>query len=187
MNAKRFGTSAETTLRAFLQARGYLVIRSAASKCLDLVCVRPTAVYGLEVKATHGNVYYASRNKNAIEQQKELVKMGDDYPAIRTYFAVKFLDGFEVFAPYETICRRGGGVPIEEFFPHLLHSPNIPPIVPRETDAYLERAYSEDIYADDRGPPLSLVYKPGVGFRPTGYAQPNAVTDDRDGQGGGTD
>jgi hypothetical protein len=35
-----------------------------------------------------------------------------------------------VFPPYETVMRRGEGVPIEHFFPVLRHSPNIPPIVP---------------------------------------------------------
>ena len=135
MTAKRFGTSAETALRAFLRARGYLCIRSAASKCLDLVCASPSLVYGLEVKATHGNVHYVSRNAVSKVQHDELVDIEITYPCVKTQYVVRFMDGFEVFPPFETVMRRGKGIPIEEFFPVLLHSPNKPPIVPHGSDA----------------------------------------------------
>jgi len=170
MTAKGYGTRAENELRAILQAKGYLVIRSAASKCLDLVCVRPGIVYGLEVKATHGNVYYSSRNPDSKEQREELINIRETYD-LKTLYAVRFLSGWEVFDPYQTIMRRGCGQPLDEAFPILRSiavSPNIPPIVPRElTGEEIERCANA----------MNL---------PPSYVAPRCG-DDRDGQGGGTE
>ena len=133
MNNKRYGLRAETALRDVLVARGYLCIRSAASKVLDLVCVRPRGrndylPWGIEVKATSGDVVRISRNGKQREQYEELVRIVHTYP-ILTWYAVRWGDAtFEFFYPRE-IMHRGSGLSIDVLFPDLQrHTGNNPPI-----------------------------------------------------------
>ena len=133
MNNKRYGLRAETALRDVLVARGYLCIRSAASKVLDLVCVRPGGQgdlypWGIEVKATSGDVMRVSRNGKQREQYEEILRLTRVYP-IEICYAIRWGDGtFEFFYPQE-IMRRGGGLSIDVMFPDLQRlTGNNPPI-----------------------------------------------------------
>ena len=135
MNNKRYGLRAETALRDVLVARGYLCIRSAASKVLDLVCVRPRGQsdylpWGLEVKATSGDVMRVSRNGKQREQYEELLRIVRVYP-ILIWYAVRWGDAtFEFFYPRE-IMRQGDGLSIDVVFPGTrTMSPNVTTVTP---------------------------------------------------------
>ena len=133
MNPNRLGNRAETALRDILMARGYLCIRSAASKVLDLVCFGPSDPYGvgIEVKASKTDVVRASRTKRQKEQHEELMRMPRMYHALSTMYAVRWADdSYELFDPTESILRRGGGYSLEVEFPDLRYPPSNPPIVP---------------------------------------------------------
>lgn len=139
MNNKRYGLKAETALRDILMARGYLCIRSAASKVLDLVCVPPRGhyVYGIEVKRTSGDALYCSRTKMQKEQHAELIRQEANYEGLVNVYAVMFGDGrVEVFDSGLDILREHEGVLFGTFFPDVTHDllipPNTPPIVPQE-------------------------------------------------------
>jgi hypothetical protein len=140
------------------------VIRSAASKCLDLICVDRESVSGLEVKSTRDNTLYVSRTRRQQEQHAELCRINDETVAGTAYVVRWEPEGvYEVFWCFETIMRRGHGVSLDIVFPGLRSAPNNPPIVPRkETLAQVCKDHAEG-HADKYG------------------------CDDRDGQGGGTD
>ena len=137
MNNKRHGQKAETALRDIHNAEGYLCIRSAASKLVDLVCVDPRGlVWLLEVKATTDKAVYMSRTAYQREQHAGMKEKMYHYGSleIRFRYVVRFGDGhYEVFSPLDEIMREGEGKPLEDVLP-LRASPNIPPIVPREDD-----------------------------------------------------
>jgi len=139
MSAKSYGQRAETVLRDELQRRGYLVIRSAASKALDLVCVRPDGTpVGLECKRTHhARALYISKSKMMQEQRAYLCAVERRYN-MQVYYAVWWGAGeFEFFCPDETILRAGRGISLSIAFPSwgtrlssLPSSPNTPPYSP---------------------------------------------------------
>jgi len=161
MSNKGRGQRAETGLRAILQARGYLVIRSAASKVYDLVCVDEGGfVFFLEVKSVKSHCYRVSRTAMTKEQHAQMQRDADRYGSRDVVFAycVRFPDGeYKFYPPYSEIMPQHEGASLDAVFP-VRNPPNIPPIVPREGVAH---------------------YHPGVSIREDG--------DDRDGQGGGTD
>jgi len=139
MSTKSYGQRAETVLRDELQRRGYLVIRSAASKALDLVCVRPDGVpVGLECKRTHyGRVLYISKSKDMQEQRAYLCAVERRYN-MQVFYAVWWGNSeFEFFYPDETILKAGHGISLSFAFPSCgtrlssVHSPpNTPPYSP---------------------------------------------------------
>ena len=139
MSNKSRGQRAETALRAILQARGYLVIRSAASKVYDLVCVDEGGfVFFLEVKSVKdGHCFRVSRTKMTREQHAQMnedsVRYG--YDNIAFVYCVRFPDGeYRVYPPETEIMPQHEGVALDYAFP-VRNTPNIPPIVPQEDDA----------------------------------------------------
>jgi len=151
MSNKGRGQRAETALRAILQARGYLVIRSAASKVYDLVCVDEGGfVAFLEVKSVKGYCFRVSRTAMTKEQHaqmnRDLARYGND----QTYFlyGVRFPDGeYRFYGPETEIMPQHEGMSLDFCFP-TRNTPNIPPIVPRESDA---RVVLDDGSKDNRG------------------------------------
>jgi len=119
MNNKRYGLKAETMLRDILKGRGYLVIRSAASKVIDLIvldlgCEGNT--YGLEIKRTSGDVVRISRTAYGREQREQLLRIDEQYP-IYLWYAVMFGDGtVELFRPMYVVFRKGEGIKFDDFF-----------------------------------------------------------------------
>jgi len=138
MSTKSYGQRAETVLRDELQRRGYLVIRSAASKALDLVCVRPNGVpVGLECKRTHhARVLYISKSAMMREQREYLCAVERRFN-LQVFYAVWWDHGeFEFFYPDEMILKAGHGVSLSFAFPHIQRlsalpsPPNTPPYSP---------------------------------------------------------
>lgn len=133
MNNKRHGLRAETALRDVLNARGYLCIRSAASKLVDLVCVSPSgSVSFMEVKAVSGNVYRISRTAFQREQHLEMRKWEDRFGSVRVSFlyAIRFGDGrYEFFDLDQDTFRITEGAPLDVQFPDR-SLPTTPPYSP---------------------------------------------------------
>ena len=166
MSNKSRGQRAETVLRAILQARGYLVIRSAASKVYDLVCVDEGGfVFFLEVKSvkTHSHCFRVSRTAMTKSQHAQMNADAKRYGAIDGVFfayAVRFPDGeYRIYGCEREIMPQHEGIPLDTAFPPR-NTPNIPPIVPQETDA---------LDTDEA------------------QYRVECIREDRDGQGGGTD
>lgn len=138
MSNKSFGQSAETALRDVLKANGYLCIRSAASKLIDIVCIDPRGLTWLfEVKATHNTAVYMSRSAYQREQFEAFKEYMYRFATLETRFryVVRFRDGhFEVFTPLDEIMREGKGKPLADVLPVRI-PPNKPPIVPQDTVA----------------------------------------------------
>lgn len=135
MSNKSRGQRAETALRAILQARGYLVIRSAASKVYDLVCVDEGGfVLFLEVKSVkHGDVFRVSRTAMTREQHAQMQSDQRRYGGTDVAFAyvVRFPDGeYDVYGCEREIMRQHEGFSLDEAFPVRI-TPNKPPIVPQ--------------------------------------------------------
>lgn len=133
MNNKRYGLKAETMLRDILVGRGYLCIRSAASKVIDLIVfdprVHPTLPVGVEVKRTSGDVVYVSRTANQREQRDQLRSILWRYDLIPVY-AVMFGDGtVELFNLDLEVFRKGEGHPFDDWFPDR-SLPTQPPYSP---------------------------------------------------------
>jgi len=81
------GRRAEWELRDILEARGCYVIRSAASKNIDLIAVEPNgACVGYEVKSTSENRLSLS-NSYAREQLHGHMRLAE---RISVYYAVRF-------------------------------------------------------------------------------------------------
>ena len=142
MSNKSRGQRAETALRAILQARGYLVIRSAASKVYDLVCVDEGGfVFFLEVKSVKdGHCFRVSRTAMTREQHAQMYRDAERYGAIDGVFfayAVRFPDGeYRVYGCERTIMPQHEGIPLDVAFPVRI-TPNNPPIFPQEGDALM--------------------------------------------------
>ena len=140
MSNKSRGQRAETALRAILQERGYLVIRSAASKVYDLVCVdKGGFVFFLEVKSVKSDYccYRVSRTAMTKAQHAQMNADAKRYGAIDGVFfayAVRFPDGEYRIYGGRDIMPQHEGVSLEEAFPVRI-TPNNPPIVPHEGDA----------------------------------------------------
>ena len=138
MSNKSRGQRAETALRAILQARGYLVIRSAASKVYDLVCVDEGGfVFFLEVKSVKTHCYRVSRTQMTREQHAAMQRDAERYGSEDVFFAyvVRFPDGeYRLYGPEREIMPQHEGVSLDEAFP-VRNTPNNPPIVPQDTDA----------------------------------------------------
>ncbi len=121
MSNKSRGQRAETALRAILQDRGYLVIRSAASKVYDLVCVDEGGfVVFLEVKSVKGDVFRVSRTAMTREQHAQMLRDTERYGSEDVIFAyaVRFSDGeYRVFVPEREIMPFFDGVSLDEAFP----------------------------------------------------------------------
>lgn len=139
MSNKSRGQRAETALRAILQERGYLVIRSAASKVYDLVCVDEGGfVFFLEVKSVKdGHCFRVSRTKMTREQhaqmQRDLERYGSD--DVLFLYGVRFPDGeYRFYGAEREIMPQHEGFDLDVAFPVRI-APNNPPIVPQETDA----------------------------------------------------
>lgn len=138
MSNKSRGQRAETALRAILQARGYLVIRSAASKVYDLVCVDEGGfVVFLEVKSVKdGHCFRVSRTRMTREQHAQMQSDQRRYGGTDVTFAyvVRFPDGeYRVYGCEREIMTQHEGFSLDEAFPVRI-TPNIPPIVPHESD-----------------------------------------------------
>ena len=135
MSNKGRGQRAETALRAILQARGYLVIRSAASKVYDLVCVDEGGfVFFLEVKSVKNHCYRVSRTAMMKEQHAQMQRDASRYGADNVGFAyaVRFPDGeYRFYGSYWEMMPQHEGLSLDFMFPQR-NTPNIPPIVPRE-------------------------------------------------------
>jgi len=139
MSNKSRGQRAETALRAILQERGYLVIRSAASKVYDLVCVDEGGyVFFIEVKSVKdGHCFRVSRTAMTREQhaqmQRDLERFGSD--EVYFLYAIRFPDGeYRFYGCEREIMPQHEGVSLDLAFPPR-NTPNIPPIVPRTDDA----------------------------------------------------
>jgi len=143
MSHKSVGIKAETGLRTILQARGYVVIRSAASKSLDLVIVRPKPYpsMGLEVKSNGtGRI---DLRKNSKEQWEELCKMEQD--GYKVYYAICWRkaalggDLYELFRPSAgPIYYMGTGIHLDTLLcsrtTELARSPQYTPYSPPRTE-----------------------------------------------------
>lgn len=138
LSNKSRGQRAETALRAILQERGYLVIRSAASKVYDLVCADEGGfVFFIEVKSVKGSTFRVSRTEMTKEQHAQMQRDYDRYGSDDVYFiyAVRFPDGeYRIFGCESEIMPQDGGVSLDVAFPMRI-TPNNPPIVPRGSDA----------------------------------------------------
>ena len=136
MSNKSRGQRAETALRAILQARGYLVIRSAASKVYDLVCVDEGGfVFFIEVKSVKdGHCFRVSRTAMTREQHAQMRRDMMRYGAIdRVFFAyaVRFPDGeYRFYGAEREIMPQHEGLSLDVAFPVRI-TPNKPPIVPQ--------------------------------------------------------
>ena len=142
MSNKSRGQRAETALRAILQARGYLVIRSAASKVYDLVCADEGGfVFFLEVKSVKsGYCFRVSRTAMTKAQHAQMnadaERYGCDNSVVFAY-AVRFPDGeYRIYGCEREIMPRDEGVSLDEAFP-VRNTPNKPPIVPHGDDALM--------------------------------------------------
>ena len=136
MSNKSRGQRAETALRAILQERGYLVIRSAASKVYDLVCVDEGGfVLFLEVKSVKdGHCFRVSRTKMTREQHAQMQRDNERYGGFDVVFmyAVRFPDGeYRIYGPGREIMPQHEGLSLDDAFP-VRNTPNIPPIVPHD-------------------------------------------------------
>lgn len=170
MSNKSRGQRAETALRAILQERGYLVIRSAASKVYDLVCVDEGGfVFFLEVKSVkNGHCFRVSRTAMTREQHAQMRRDAERYWSddIAFAYAVRFPDGeYRIYGCEREIMPQHEGIPLDVCFPQRI-TPNKPPIVPREDDAL---TYAE------------------IANKSCAERQREYLGDDHDGQGGGTD
>jgi len=210
------GRRAETALRGILQAGGYVVIRSAASKCLDLIAVDVESVSGLEVKSTRDDVLYVSRTRRQRDQHEDLVRINEETVCGTAYVVRWEPEGvYEVFSCYDTIMRKGHGVTLETVFPcvrpvseaavrfgdvaPLRSAPNNPPIVPREHTTQAEEreaAVTEHLtlVAECRPETQTTAeaaeYMRELQRRPRRFPELDKapiVYIGRDGQGGGTD
>lgn len=159
MSNKSRGQRAETALRAILQERGYLVIRSAASKVYDLVCVDEGGfVMFLEVKSVKdGNVFRVSRTKMAREQHAQMQRDVARYegPSSLFLYAVRFPDGeYRFYYAHNKIMPQTSGYDIDFVFPARI-TPNNPPIIPQEAmsdevaDCCGEQTFSDDALDPD--------------------------------------
>lgn len=122
MSNKSRGQRAETALRAILQARGYLVIRSAASKVYDLVCVDEGGfVMFLEVKSVKdGHCFRISRTAMTREQHAQMQRDAERYGGNCVAFAyvVRFPDGeYRIYGPEREIMPQHEGVSLDDAFP----------------------------------------------------------------------
>ena len=136
MSNKSRGQRAETALRAILQERGYLVIRSAASKVYDLVCVDEGGfVFFIEVKSVKdGHCFRVSRTAMTREQHEQMQRDAKRYGSADVMFAyaVRFPDGeYRVYGCEREIMPQHQGLSLDHAFP-VRNTPNNPPIVPRE-------------------------------------------------------
>lgn len=133
MSNKSRGQRAETALRAILQERGYLVVRSAASKVYDLVCVDTGGfVFFLEVKSVKSHCYRVSRSAMTKEQHAQMLRDAEryGYDNIGFVYAVRFPDGeYRFYPPDAEIMPQHEGRGIDFVFPQR-NTPNNPPIVP---------------------------------------------------------
>jgi len=121
MSTKSYGQRAETVLRDELQRRGYLVIRSAASKSLDLICVRPNGVpVGIECKRTHhARILYISKSKTMQEQREWMCAVERRYD-LQVFYAVLWGNNeFEFFYPDYPILTAGHGISLSFAFPFV--------------------------------------------------------------------
>lgn len=138
MSNKSRGQRAETALRAILQERGYLVIRSAASKVYDLVCVDEGGfVFFLEIKSVKTRCYRVSRTAMTKEQHAQMLRDAKRYGGEDVIFAycVRFPDGeYRVYPSGTEIMPQHEGFSLDYVF-GVRSTPNIPPIVPREEEA----------------------------------------------------
>lgn len=140
MSNKSRGQRAETALRAILQERGYLVIRSAASKVYDLVCVDEGGfVMFLEVKSVKdGRCFRVSRTKMTREQHEQMQRDSERYggPGVIFAYAVRFPDGeYRFYFTGTEIMPQHLGLSLDLAFP-VRNTPNIPSYkVPVESDA----------------------------------------------------
>lgn len=141
MNNKRHGLRAETALRDILNARGYLCIRSAASKLVDLVALDSGGFcFFIEVKAVLGDTYRTSRTAFQREQHLEMMRYASIYGTEEIIFlyVIRYGDGqYRAFPIDREIFRYDEGMPLDDAFPSVFVSalPNNPPIVPRSNDA----------------------------------------------------
>ena len=152
MSNKSRGQRAETALRALLQARGYLVIRSAASKVYDLVCVDEGGfVFFIEVKSVKdGHCFRVSRTAMTKEQhaqmKRDLARYGND--DVFFIYAIRFPDGeYRIYGCEREIMPQHQGLSLDSAFP-VRNTPNNPPIVPHGSDA---RVVLDDGSKDNRG------------------------------------
>lgn len=76
----------EVMLRKELEKNGFLVIRSAGSFFIDLICIRNGEVCLIEIKSSRNKTHYLS--KRCREQLKEL-KKAEAYGA-KSFYAVWF-------------------------------------------------------------------------------------------------
>ena len=132
MSSKQRGQRAETALRGILQARGYPCIRSAASKCLDVVCLRPSPLpsWGFEVKSVAKNHCRLDLRRHNVEQWGDMQAMYEDGFLVRYVVFWHSGEYWEVFHPNKgPIFRQGEGTDLGDFllaaFPQ--HSPYSPP------------------------------------------------------------
>jgi len=139
LSTKGRGQRAETALRAILQARGYPCIRSAASKALDVVALRPwDSAVGFEVKTTLTPTRLDLR-RHDVEQWDEMlglyqrgyfVRYVVRWPGMKNGEFKGAGEHWEVYHPTDgPILRTGQGIPLDDFLSSVFpqHSPYSPP------------------------------------------------------------
>lgn len=179
MSNKSRGQRAETALRAILQARGYLVIRSAASKVYDLVCVDEGGfVFFLEVKSVKGNCFRVSRTAMTREQhaqmRRDMMRYGNP-EGVHFAYCIRFPDGeYRIYGAEREIMPQHEGISLDVCFP-LRNTPNKPPIVPQTYAPSLPTGFEPMNSTSDALDTDEAQYRV------------ECIRDDRDGQGGGTD
>jgi Holliday junction resolvase-like predicted endonuclease len=118
----RIGAIAEREARTLLQTVGYTVVRSAASREIDLIAIKDVKVIGYEVKAVHGDVLYLRSSAALMAQRAELLRLASAMPI---YYAVRFGVGANIVwrqwlidpgkhASNPTILRVCSGEPFPE-------------------------------------------------------------------------
>jgi len=92
MSSSSIGRDAEWELREYLERLGFLVIRSAASRIVDLIAIRmypPHDELFIEVKSTMDRTFKLSRIRTNSEQVRDLKNYASLIEAIPVY-CVKF-------------------------------------------------------------------------------------------------
>jgi len=110
-----YGRSAEWELRDILEAKNVYVLRSAASRGIDLIGILPGVnnVRAYEVKATGEDVFYCRQNKAVKEQYDGHIELSKRIPVS---YAVRFGKEWREFpldgGGLDMILRKNEGMPI---------------------------------------------------------------------------
>ena len=118
MSASSRGRDAEWELRDHLEKQGWVVIRSAASRIVDLIALKEGRELFIEVKSTSEPSFKMSRSKNNMEQLRDLLEYSRLIDA-KPFYAIRFRTGWVIddahFVP--SIIRQEDGKGLESWIP----------------------------------------------------------------------